>query len=57
VRVGKKRKMIHVPRSMEETARRWVGAYQAAERLVDEVSGHCLTQFLKKKEQAKGARL
>lgn len=56
VREGKKRKMIHVPRSMEGTARQWVGAYQEADRLVDEVSGHCLEQFLKKKEQAKGAR-
>ena len=49
LRVGKKRKMIHVPRALEETARQWVAAYQEALHLMHEVSEHCLTQFLKKK--------
>jgi Family of unknown function (DUF6788) len=57
LRVGKQRKMIHIPHGLEETARRWVGAYQEADRLLQEVSGHCFAQFLKKKEQAKGARI
>jgi len=56
LRVGKERKMIHVPRALEETARRWVATYQEAGRLMDEVSGHCFTQFLLRKEQAKGER-
>ena len=56
LRVGKKRKMIHVPRALEETARQWVATYQEAGRLMDEVSGQCLTQFLKKKEKTRGER-
>ena len=56
LRVGKKRKMIHVPRSLEATARQWVGAYQEAGRLMDEVSGLCFQQFLTKKERSKGER-
>ena len=56
LRVGKKRKMIHVPKALEETARQWVGAYQEAGRLMDEVSGLCFQQFLTKKERVKGER-
>ena len=56
LRVGKKRKMIHVPRSLEETARQWVATYQEAGRLMDEVSARCLQQFLVKKERVKGER-
>lgn len=56
LRVGKKRKMIHVPKALEETARQWVGAYQEAGRLMDEISGLCFQQFLTKKERAKGER-
>jgi len=56
LRVGKKRKMIHVPHALEETARQWVATYREAGRLMDEVSGQCLAQFLKKKEQTKGER-
>jgi hypothetical protein len=54
--VGKKRKMIHVPRSLEATARQWVATYQEAGRLMDEVSARCLQQFLVKKERVKGER-
>ena len=56
LRVGKSRKMIHVPRALEATARQWVATYQEAHRLMDEVSGQCLTQFLEKKGEAKGDR-
>ncbi len=56
LRVGKKRKMIHVPRLLEETVRQWVATYQEAGRLMDEVSTCCLQQFLVKKERVKGER-
>jgi hypothetical protein len=56
LRVGKKRKMIHVPQAMEERVRQWVANYQEAWRLMEQVSGLCLQQFLLDKEQAKGER-
>ena len=56
LRVGKKRKMIHVPQAMEEKVCQWVANYQEAWRLMEQVSGLCLKQFLLDKEQAKGER-
>lgn len=48
-RVGKARKMIHVPKALEGSVREWVEAYQEVERLMGEVSGFCLERFLEKK--------
>lgn len=56
LRVGEKRKMIHVPSAMEDRVRQWVDNYQEAWRLMEQVSGLCLKQFLLTKEQAKGKR-
>jgi hypothetical protein len=56
LRVGEKRKMIHVPHSLETKVRQWVGTYQEAWRLMEEVSRSCYQQFFQEKQQAKGKR-
>jgi hypothetical protein len=56
MRVGEKRKMVHVPQAFEATARRWVAAYQEAWRLMEEVSQACLERFLRGKEKVREAR-
>ncbi len=57
LRVGKKRKMIYVPRALEATARRWVNTYQKAWHLMEEISQASLERFLKGKEKAREAKL
>jgi len=54
LRVGKERKMFHIPRAMEPAVRQWVATYQEAWRLMEQISGLCLKQFLLNKEQSKG---
>ena len=56
MRVGEKRKMVHVPQVLEGTARRWVATYQEAWRLMEEVSQSCFERFLKGKEQLRQQR-
>jgi len=56
LRVGSKRKMIHVPQPLEGLARQWVGTYQEAWRFMEQVSQACLKQFEKAKEQDRGKR-
>jgi hypothetical protein len=56
LRVGGKRKMVHVPQALEETARQWVGTYQEAWRLMEEVSQSCFERFLRGKEQVRQQR-
>jgi hypothetical protein len=56
MRVGEKRKMVHVPQVLETTARRWVATYQEAWRLMEEVSQSCLERFLKGKETVRQQR-
>jgi len=56
VRVGGKRKMVHVPHTLEDTARRWVATYQEAWRLMEEVSQSCFERFLRGKEQIRQQR-
>ena len=55
MRVGEKRKMIHIPQALEATARRWVATYQEAWQLMEEISQTCLERFLKGKEKVQGA--
>ncbi len=57
LRVGEKRKMVHVPRSLETTVRQWVRTYQEVWRLMEEVSKACYRRFFQEKQQAKGKRL
>ncbi len=56
LRVGGKRKMIHVPQSMQPPIRQWVANYQEAWRLMEQISELCLKRFLLKKEQLRGKR-
>jgi hypothetical protein len=56
LRVGSKRKMIHVPQPLEGLARQWVGTYQEAWLLMEQISQSCLKQFEKAKEQYRGKR-
>ena len=53
MRVGEKRKMVHVPQALEATVRRWVATYQEAWRLMEEVSQTCFERFLKGKEKVR----
>jgi hypothetical protein len=57
LRVGEKRKMVHVPQSLEPTVRQWVRTYQEAWRLMEEVSKACYQRFFQEKQQAKGKRV
>ena len=57
LRVGQKRKMVHVPQSLETTVRQWVRTYQEVWRLMEEVSKACYQRFFQEKQQAKGKRL
>ena len=56
LRVGQKRKMIHVPQPLEAKVRQWVGTYQEVWRLMEEVSQACYQRFFQEKQQAKGKR-
>jgi len=55
IRVGEKRKMIHIPRSLEATARQWVATYQESWQLMEKISQICLERFYKDKEE-RGSR-
>lgn len=48
-----KRKLIYVPRALEQDARRWVGNYKQLRRLIDAVSEQCMGRLLKKKQALK----
>jgi len=56
LRVGEKRKMIHVPQPMEQSVRQWVANYQEAWHLMEQISEFCLKRFFLKKEQLRGKR-
>ncbi len=56
LRVGSTRKMIHIPQSLETQVRQWVGAYQEAWELMEQVSQNCFERLLKDKEQLRGKR-
>ena len=56
LRVGGKRKMIHVPQSLEAQVRQWVETYQEVWRLMEKVSQACYQRFLQEKQQARGKR-
>jgi len=57
LRVGGKRKMIHVPQAMEQTVRQWVANYQEAWHLMEQISELSMKRFSLKKEQLRGKRL
>ena len=56
LRVGEKRKMIHVPQSLEAKVRQWVGTYQEVWRLMEEVSKACYQRFFQEKQRIRGKK-
>ncbi len=56
LRVKEKRKMIHVPQSLEAKVRQWVGTYQEAWRLMEKVSEACYQRFFQEKQEVRGKR-
>jgi hypothetical protein len=56
LRADGKRKMFHVPQSMQQPIRQWVANYQEAWRLMEQISEFCLKRFFLKKEQSRGKR-
>lgn len=56
LRVGGKRKMIHVPQAMEQSIRQWIANYQEAWRLMEQISERCLKRFFLNKEQLSSKR-
>jgi hypothetical protein len=56
LRVGSKRKMIHVPQMLEDKVRQWVRTYQEVWRLMEEISQACYQRFSKEKRQARRKR-
>jgi hypothetical protein len=57
LRVGSKRKMIHVPQPLEAKVRQWVSTYQEVWRLMEKVSEACYQRFFQEKQQARRKRL
>ena len=45
------RKLIYVPRELEQQARQWVGNYKQVRRLIDGVCAQCLERLLRHKQR------
>jgi len=56
LRVGGKRKMIHVSKGMQSLVRQWVANYQEAWHLMEQISEFCLKRFFLKKDPSRGKR-
>ena len=52
IRLGNQRKMIYIPRALEDTVRRWVETGQEVDGLLEAISQQCLETFLAKKKEA-----
>lgn len=52
IRLGDQRKMIYVPRDLEETVRRWVETGQEVDGLLDAISQQCLQTLLARKKES-----
>ena len=50
IRCGKQRKMIYIPRELEQQVREWVQSSQEIDRLLEFVSQSCLERLLQTKE-------
>lgn len=53
IRVGDRRKMIHVPKAFEPAVRSCVANYREVKELLGRVSGACLERWLEEKEREK----
>ena len=51
IRWGSRRKMIYIPRPLEDTVRRWVETGQEVDGLLDAISQECLETLLAKKQE------
>ena len=56
LRIWQKRKMIHVPQSLEAKVRQCVGTYQEVWGLMEKVSASCFQRFFQEKQRARGKR-
>jgi hypothetical protein len=56
LKVGDQRKMIHVPKAMEQTVRQWVSNYQEAWQLMEKISSFGLKRLVQTKERLRGGR-
>jgi hypothetical protein len=56
LKVDSKRKMIHIPQSLQGKVRQWVGVYQEAWDLMEQVSAGCLEGLLQEKGRLRGKR-
>lgn len=56
LRVGGKRKMVHVPQSLESRVRQWVSTYQEVWHLMEKVSEACYQRFFREKQRASRER-
>ena len=56
LRVGTKRQMIHVPQTLEEKVRQWIGTYQEIWQLMEQTSEACFERFLTAKQQLRRRR-
>ncbi len=52
IRWGNERKMIYVPRDLEDTVRRWVETGQEVDGLLDAISQQCLETLPAKKKES-----
>jgi hypothetical protein len=55
--VGGKRKMIHVPQTLQQPVRQWVAHYQEVWHLMEQISECCLKRFFLNREASRGKRL
>jgi hypothetical protein len=51
IRWGKQRKMIYIPRALEDTVCRWVETGQQVDGLLEAISQECLETLLAKKKE------
>jgi hypothetical protein len=51
IRFGNRRKMIYIPRALEDTVRLWVETGHEVDGLLDAISQHCLEALLVKKRE------
>jgi hypothetical protein len=56
IRVGKKRKLIYIPRELEQRVRELVESSQEIDRLLEFVSQSCLEQLLQTKDELRAQR-
>jgi hypothetical protein len=56
-RLEGKRKMIYVPRCLEDMVRTWVQTYQESGQLSRRISAQCMERFLKEKKKVSSSSL